>query len=95
MIQSDVSLKAYNTFGLEAKAKLFSTFQSVNTLIELLKQTEVKSAKKLVLGGGSNLLLTQNFDGIALKMKLKALILSKKLILTYGLKRVRVKCGMI
>ncbi|RTQ51687.1 UDP-N-acetylmuramate dehydrogenase [Hymenobacter gummosus] len=69
----DVSLRAYNTFGIDAKARLFATFTSVEELRALLRQPEVQAAPKLVLGGGSNLLFTQDFDGVVLKNEIRGL----------------------
>lgn len=54
MITNNTSLKPYNTFGIEAHAKKFSTFSSIEELVDLLKQ--VDKSKLLILGGGSNIL---------------------------------------
>ncbi len=66
-IQENVSLKRYNTFGIEAIARYFSSFQSVVELEELLENLPANANHQMVLGGGSNILLTQNFDGLVLK----------------------------
>ncbi|MEO6894217.1 MAG: UDP-N-acetylmuramate dehydrogenase [Ginsengibacter sp.] len=64
-VHQNYSLQKFNTFGIKAQAKFFSTFSSPEELQELLneKLTELK----LVLGGGSNILFTNNFDGFVLK----------------------------
>lgn len=49
------------------KARLFVSFDSEPQLQEILRLPEVQSQKKLVLGGGSNILFTKDFDGIVLK----------------------------
>ena len=71
MIQENISLKKYNTFGIDAIARYFSSFKNVDELNELLEfnQSSNKSQPPsiLVLGGGSNLLFTKNFDGLVLK----------------------------
>ena len=67
-IRENFSLKAYNTFGIEAKAKLFSDVNSLEQLKEVY--ANYPNEKKLPLGGGSNLLLTKNFDGIVAKLNL-------------------------
>ncbi|MCC9168382.1 UDP-N-acetylmuramate dehydrogenase [Pontibacter harenae] len=72
-LQSDISLKEYNTFGIEAKAKHFARFESVEELQKLLALPEVKQAPKLVLGGGSNLLFTKDFDGVVLQNGIKGI----------------------
>ena len=64
-----VSLKNYNTFGIEASAREFVDVTSLNDLIEVLK-THSK-ADKFVLGGGSNLLLTKNIDALVIHINNK------------------------
>jgi UDP-N-acetylmuramate dehydrogenase len=68
-IHTDYSLKSYNTFGIEAKAK---QFVAVHSLIELQTVlTENPTNKKFILGGGSNMLLTQNIDALVIHVDLK------------------------
>ena len=71
MIQEQVSLRPYNTFGMDVRARYFAAFRSVAELQQLLREPLVRDAAKLVLGGGSNLLLTQDFDGLALKNEIR------------------------
>jgi UDP-N-acetylmuramate dehydrogenase len=66
-ILQNISLKPYNTFGLEAKAKYFVVFKSVEELKEILSKENFKNERKLFLGGGSNILLMRDFDGLVLK----------------------------
>src|SRR3712207_5006967 len=66
-LQKDIPLKPYNTFRMEVKARYFAAFSSVAELQQLLKLPEVQNLPKLILGGGSNILFTQDFDGIILK----------------------------
>lgn len=75
MIHENISLKAYNTFGIDTSARYFTTFSTAEELKELLHSDKVKQLKQLVLGGGSNILLTQNFDGIVLKNEMKGISL--------------------
>lgn len=63
-IERNISLLAYNTFGLDAKAKLFIEYYSVDELRQVLK--EHKGEKMLHIGQGSNLLFTRDFDGVIL-----------------------------
>ncbi|MCC9137691.1 UDP-N-acetylmuramate dehydrogenase [Pontibacter silvestris] len=72
-LQSDISLKLYNTFGIDVKASFFARFNNVQELQELLQQPEVKQEQILVLGGGSNLLFTKDFDGVALQNGIKGI----------------------
>src|SRR5689334_13840435 len=59
------SLKKYNSFAIDASAKTFATFTDVNELQNLLKKPG--QTPMLILGGGSNLLFTRDFDGLVLK----------------------------
>ena len=68
-ILTDYSLKTYNTFGIEAKAKQFVAVHSIAELQTVL--TENPTAKKFILGGGSNMLLTQNIDALVIHVDLK------------------------
>ena len=72
-IQQNYSLKKYNTFGLAVKAKYFASFSSENELVNLLKNDICKTEKLFILGGGSNILLTQDFDGIVLANTIKGI----------------------
>lgn len=66
--QENISLKPYNSFAIGAKAKYFASFQTVETLLEILGHLPVK--KLLVLGGGSNILFTGDYDGMVLRNEL-------------------------
>lgn len=68
-ILNDFSLKKYNTFGIEAKAKQFVAVHSVDELKSVLK--EHQSQPKFILGGGSNMLLTQDIDALVIHVDLK------------------------
>ena len=63
------SLKNYNTFGIEAKAKQFVAVHSTDELKNILEQK--KEEKKFILGGGSNMLLTQDIDALVIHIDLK------------------------
>jgi len=68
-IQSNFSLKNYNTFGIEASAKQFVAVHSVAELKTILKEN--KNEKKFILGGGSNMLLTKDIDALVIHIDLK------------------------
>ena len=68
-ILQNFSLKNYNTFGIEAKAKEFVAVHSVAELKTVLE--EHKTEKKFILGGGSNMLLTQDVDALVIHIDLK------------------------
>jgi UDP-N-acetylmuramate dehydrogenase len=69
MIQTNKNLKEYNTFGISVKAEMFAVFSSIEELKQILSFRNDK--KILVLGGGSNLLLTKDFDGLVIKNEIK------------------------
>jgi len=68
-IQHNFSLKKYNTFGIEAKAKQFVAVHSVSDLKTIL--LENKNETKFILGGGSNMLLTQDIDALVIHIDLR------------------------
>ncbi len=68
-IQHHFSLKNYNTFGIEAKAKQFIAVHSTEELKDILEQK--KADKKFILGGGSNMLLTKDIDALVIHIDLK------------------------
>ena len=70
--QHNISLKPFNTFGIDATAESFASFSSVDELKDLLVQKE-KGASLLILGGGSNLLFTDDFKGVVLKNELRGI----------------------
>ncbi len=69
-IQENVSLKALNTFGVSAKARLFIDINSEDDLKELFADEQLKSMRHLVLGGGSNMLFTNDYDGLVIHMNI-------------------------
>lgn len=72
-LKHNVSLQPYNTFGIEVKATKFARFESVQELQEILRHPDVKDEEKLVLGGGSNLLFTKDFEGVVLQNGIKGI----------------------
>lgn len=67
-VSKDVSLKPFNTFGIDAKAKLYCNITSVEVLNEVLQ--EQQSNPLFILGGGSNMLLTKDIDALVLHINL-------------------------
>lgn len=72
-VQQNYPLKKYNTFGIDAYAEYFSAFTSINDLKQLLLTTANKQQETLILGGGSNILFTKNYNGLVLKNEIKEL----------------------
>ncbi|MGZ8557117.1 MAG: UDP-N-acetylmuramate dehydrogenase, partial [Chitinophagaceae bacterium] len=92
-VQENISLKPYNTFSIDARARYFSSFQSTNELIQLANHhlpagQPGSPLTTLILGAGSNILFTKDFDGIVLKNEI------------YGIEKINedannvyIKCG--
>jgi UDP-N-acetylmuramate dehydrogenase len=68
LLNKNHSLKNLNTFGVDVNAKLFAEIFSEDELREILSDIKHKSERKLILGGGSNILFTKNFDGLIIKL---------------------------
>ena len=73
MLIQNQSLKNLNTFGVEAKAKLFAEVISEDELVKLLSDGNLKLEKKFILGSGSNILFTKDFDGIIIKVSISGI----------------------
>lgn len=69
-ISRDVSLKQFNTFGIDIIAKHFIEVNTIEQLKEVLKLGDYKNLPKLILGGGSNLLFTKDFEGLVIKINI-------------------------
>ena len=70
-IQNNISLKPYNTFGIDVNAKHFVSVSDIDDLKQILSSKNYPN--KLVLGGGSNMLLTKDFDGLVIHINLKGI----------------------
>lgn len=71
-IQHNISLKQYNTFGIDTNAKRFVAVGSLSELKSIL----VNEKDIFLLGGGSNMLLTKNIDTIVIHLDLKGIIVN-------------------
>jgi UDP-N-acetylmuramate dehydrogenase len=72
-IRENVSLKPYNTFGIEARARYFVDINRPEDLILLFADPQWQTIERLVLGGGSNLLLVNDFDGMVIHLNIKGI----------------------
>jgi UDP-N-acetylmuramate dehydrogenase len=85
MIQQNISLRPYNTFHIDAKARYFASFSNADELQELLStynklptlqpnlQLPTSNLQLLILGGGSNLLFKSDFNGLVLKNEISGI----------------------
>ena len=73
VITENKNLKAYNTFGIESFCPFFVEINSIEDFFSLLKTDIYLKNSKLILGGGSNILFTKNFNGLVIKNNLKGI----------------------
>jgi UDP-N-acetylmuramate dehydrogenase len=72
-IQKQTNLQPYNTFGIQAYAKYFTIVRSIDDIRNLLQSEIFRNEKHFFVGGGSNILLTRDFDGLIIKIELKGI----------------------
>lgn len=69
VIEENVSLKKYNTYRIDAKTKYLAHISSISDLVSLLQELKKDNIPYFVLGGGSNLILDEYFDGVIIKLE--------------------------
>lgn len=77
-IAKNYDLTKLNTFGVKAEAKFFVEIKNEKDIGELFKLPEFKNSRKLFLGGGSNVLFAEDFDGIVVLNKLSGIEIVKE-----------------
>jgi len=70
LIQENISLKPYNTFGIDVNARYFVEITEAKDLLELRLSDVFSTERILVIGGGSNLLFRSDFQGLIIKMSI-------------------------
>lgn len=68
-VQHNISLKPYNTFGIDVKAKQFVSVENIDDLKTIFSSEEFPN--KFIIGGGSNMLLTKDVDALVIHLNLK------------------------
>ena len=76
-ILNNISLLPYNTMGIHVKARGFAAFNDTDELSQLLEARPAKTPA-LILGGGSNILFTKDYDGLVLKNEVKGINIVKE-----------------
>lgn len=76
-ILNNINLKNLNTFGIEAIAKYYFEINEINDII-FLKEKISDYSKKIFLGGGSNILFCNNFDGLVIKNNLTGIFIESE-----------------
>jgi UDP-N-acetylmuramate dehydrogenase len=89
-IQENISLLPYNTFGIEAYARWMASPRSTEEIKELLDSSRPEWKSKFVLGGGSNVLFTRNYEGLIIHPIIKGIEITKE---THKSVWVRAGCG--
>jgi UDP-N-acetylmuramate dehydrogenase len=77
-IQENISLKPFTTFGIDKKAKFFTTVETLDELKVALLAAKEKQLPVFILGGGSNILLTRDIEGLVIKLEIKGIHLVKE-----------------
>ncbi|MBN3582186.1 UDP-N-acetylmuramate dehydrogenase [Algoriphagus aestuarii] len=72
-IQENISLKPFNTFSLDKKARFFTSVNSREQLIEALIWSKGRGLEVFILGGGSNILLTQDINSLVIKIEISGI----------------------
>jgi UDP-N-acetylmuramate dehydrogenase len=72
-IEKNSNLLPYNTFGIQVKAKFFCKITTIPQLQELIASSLYKEEARLILGGGSNILFTKDFQGLVVHNELKGI----------------------
>lgn len=78
MIKSNISLKDYNTFGLDITASSFCVINNKTDIINLIQNEFSKYPNKLFLGGGSNILFLKNYEGLVIKNEIKGIEIERE-----------------
>src|SRR5690554_5608123 len=73
IIQENISLKKHNTFGIDVSARYFVRIEREEQLKELFSIEHFHSIPKLILGGGSNILFTKDYDGLVIFINIKGI----------------------
>ncbi len=63
-LHENYDLTQHNTFGIKAKARYFFEFDNADELCNLLKQNDILNSEYMTIGGGSNLLFTDDYNGL-------------------------------
>ncbi|AHI64509.1 UDP-N-acetylmuramate dehydrogenase [Burkholderia thailandensis] len=75
---SDYSLRAHNTFGFDVRARVAARIGSPEQFASLARDPRVAGLDALVLGGGSNVLFTRDFDGLVLLDEIRGRALARE-----------------
>ncbi|TVP43160.1 MAG: UDP-N-acetylmuramate dehydrogenase [Mongoliibacter sp.] len=77
-LQKDISLLPYNTFGIDKIAKYFAEATNEQDILEAIDFSKKLNLPLIVLGGGSNILLTKDLNAILLKINIQGMEVTKE-----------------
>ncbi len=72
-VQERISLKPFNTFGIDSNARYFTSLTSIAAVTDVLQLPVFQSGKYIILGAGSNVLFTKDFDGLVIRNEIKGI----------------------
>lgn len=79
VISENIPLKKFNAFGIDVKARQFMRIASVDDLYQLMASDEIRKRRDLlVLGSGSNILFTCDYEGLVVKMDIQGILLEQE-----------------
>lgn len=77
-IQQNIPLRQYNTLGIDAMARQFAAFTSIDELKKLIENNPIPGKIPLILGGGSNMLFKDHVNRLVLKNEIPGLTVVKE-----------------
>jgi UDP-N-acetylmuramate dehydrogenase len=78
IVKENVDLLPYNTFGINATAKYLVTVKTVQEAQEVFRSDLFRQHRSFILGGGSNILLTKDFDGLVIKNEIGGILVEEE-----------------
>lgn len=73
VIRHNVNLQAFNTFGISVKARHYTELHEVEAFADIRQTQEYQQSEHLIIGGGSNILFTKDFEGLVIRNCLKGI----------------------
>lgn len=67
LVQENISLQHLNTFGMDVMARFYTEAAGIDDLQEIFSKLAFAPLPHMILGGGSNVLFTRDFDGLVIK----------------------------
>jgi len=75
VIRHHVNLQAFNTFGIPAQALHYAELNEEDAFADIMQTDEYRLFPRLIIGGGSNILFTRDFEGLVIRNCLKGISL--------------------